>query len=118
MKVGFAQINPVVGDLTGNADKVLAAYQHAVQHGAEVVLAPELAISGYPPRDLIFQSRFVPAQLAALDTLEREVGDVPLIVGFIEPRASDAPGQSFYNAAAVLQRGHPRRVVRKSLLPT
>ncbi len=118
MKVGFAQINPTVGDLAANAGKILAAYQHAVQHGAEVVLAPELAISGYPPRDLIFQSRFVPAQLENLDALEREVGDVPLIVGFIEPRALDLPGQSFYNSAAVLQRGQPRRVVRKSLLPT
>ena len=118
MKVGFAQINSTVGDLAGNTGKILTAYQHAVQHGAEVVLAPELAIAGYPPRDLIFQSRFVPAQLEAIDALESEVGDVPLIVGFIEPRLGDAPGQSFYNAAAVLQRGHPRRVVRKSLLPT
>ena len=69
MRVGFAQINPTVGDLTGNADKVLAAYEHAVKHGAEIVLAPELAIAGYPPRDLIFKSRFVPAQLQALDKL-------------------------------------------------
>src|SRR5476651_1593520 len=101
MKVGFAQINPTVGDLTGNADKVLAAYQLAVKHGAEVVLAPELAIAGYPPRDLIFQSRFVPAQLQALEKLEREIGGVPLIVGFVEPRLPQAPGQSFFNAAAV-----------------
>jgi NAD+ synthase (glutamine-hydrolysing) len=118
MKVGFAQVNPTVGDLTGNTDKVLAAYHRAVKHGAEVVLAPELAIPGYPPRDLIFQSRFVPAQLEALEKLEHEVGEVPLIVGFIEPRLAHAPGQSYYNAAAVLQRGHARRVVRKSLLPT
>ncbi len=118
MKVGFAQINPTVGDLTGNADRVLAAYEHAVKHGAEVVLAPELAIAGYPPRDLIFQSRFVPAQLQALEKLEHAIGDVPLIVGFVEPRSRQLPGQSFCNAAAVLQRGHARRVVRKSLLPT
>ncbi len=118
MRVGFAQINTTVGDLTGNADKVLAAYEHAVRHGAEIVLAPELAIAGYPPRDLIFQSRFVPAQLQALDKLGREVGDVPLVVGFVEPRPRHAPGQSFCNAAAVLQRGCERRVVRKSLLPT
>ena len=118
MKVGFAQINPTVGDLTGNADKILAAYQHAIKNGAEVVLAPELAIAGYPPRDLLFQSRFVPAQLLALDKLEHEIDDVPLIVGFVEPRPKDVPGQSFYNSAAVLQRGRDRRVVRKSLLPT
>ena len=118
MKVGFAQINPTVGDLAGNSGKIFAAYRTAVEQGAEVVLAPELAIAGYPPRDLIFQSRFVPAQLEVLDALDRGVGDVPLIVGFIEPRLGDAPGQSFYNSAAVLQRGHPRRVVRKSLLPT
>src|SRR5262249_42277822 len=118
MKVGFAQINPTVGDLAGNAEKVLAAYRHAVKHGAEVVLAPEICIAGYPPRDLLFQSRFVPAQLEAVGKLEREIEDVPLVVGFVEPRSKKLPGQSFYNSAALLQRGRERRVVRKSLLPT
>src|SRR5262249_10394345 len=118
MKVGFAQINPTVGDLSGNADKVLAAYRHAVKHGADVVLAPELCVAGYPPPDLVFRSRFVPAQLDAIDKLEREIEHIPLVLGFVEPRSKKAAGQSFYNSAAVLQRGRERRIVRKSLLPT
>ncbi len=118
MKIGFAQINPVIGDFAGNTAKIRQAYANCVQGGAECVLAPELAISGYPPRDLIFQPRFVRGQLDALSDLEQTVGDVPLIVGFIEPRPPGAPGQHFHNAAAVIQRGVPRRVVRKSLLPT
>ncbi|MBS0660640.1 MAG: NAD+ synthase [Verrucomicrobia bacterium] len=118
MRLGFAQINPTIGDFAGNSAKLLATYREAVGRGAECVLAPELALSGYPPRDLLFQSPFVPAQLAALDALEREVGDVPFVVGFIEPRPAGAPGQPFYNAAVVLQRGRARQIARKSLLPT
>ncbi len=118
MRLGFAQVNPTIGDFAGNAARIGQAYAEAVSRGAQCVLAPELAISGYPPRDLIFQSRFVPAQLEAIDALEETIGDVPLIVGFIEPRPARAQGQRFYNSAAILQRGRPRRIVRKSLLPT
>jgi NAD+ synthetase len=116
VKIGFAQINPTVGDLPGNRDRILAAYRDLVARGAGLVLTPELALTGYPPQDLVFKSRFVPANLEALAELEREVGDVPLIVGFID--VNTGAGQPFHNAAAVLQRGQPRRVVHKSLLPT
>ncbi|MGB8168444.1 MAG: NAD+ synthase [Chthoniobacteraceae bacterium] len=116
MKIGLAQINPTVGDLPGNRDRILAAYRGLVSRGASLVLTPELALTGYPPQDLVFKSRFVPANLEALDNLQREVGDVPLIVGFIDVNAG--PGQPFHNSAAVLQRGQPRRVAHKSLLPT
>lgn len=116
MKIGFAQLNTTVGDLRGNAEKILAAYHALVKQGAELVLTPELALTGYPPQDLVFKSRFVPLNLEKLDELHRAVGNVPLIVGFID--INNGPGQPFHNAAAVLQRGQPLRKVHKSLLPT
>jgi NAD+ synthetase len=116
MKVGLAQINTTVGDLPGNHAKILNAYTQAVGQGADIVLTPELAITGYPPQDLVFKSRFVPLNLEILDRLHAEVGPVPLVTGFID--RNDGPGAPFRNAAAVLAGGQPVRKVYKSLLPT
>ena len=118
MKIGLAQINTTVGDLPGNFEKILAAYRQAVEAGAELVLAPELAVTGYPPQDLLFKSRFVPASLEILQRLQGEVGAAPLLVGFVAPHEQGQPGQFFYNAAAFLQAGQPPQVIYKSLLPT
>jgi NAD+ synthetase len=116
MKVGLAQINPTVGDLAGNRRKIADAYRTLVERGAELVLTPELALSGYPPQDLLFKSRFVPQNLAALDALHGEVGDVPLLAGYVD--INPGAGQPFHNAAALLQRGRPVHRFFKSLLPT
>src|SRR5215212_4856501 len=116
MKIGLAQINTTVGDLAGNHRAILSAYRTLTQQGAQLVVTPELAITGYPPQDLAFKSRFVPLNLAALETLHAEVGDVPLLVGYVE--VNDGTGQPFRNAAALLQRGKPVRKFFKSLLPT
>ncbi len=116
MKIAFAQLNTTVGDLRGNADKILAAYRDLVARGAQLVLTPELALTGYPPLDLVFKSRFVPRNLEILEELHRAVGEVPLVVGYIDHNSG--PGQPFHNAAAVLQRGQPVQKVYKSLLPT
>jgi len=116
MKIGFAQINPTVGDIEGNRRRIVDAYRTLVRKGADLVIAPELAISGYPPHDLVFKSRFVPENLRALEQLHSEVGDVPLLTGYIEVNTGD--GQPFFNAAAVLQSGKPVQRVFKSLLPT
>lgn len=116
MKIGFAQLNTTVGDLAANHRKILAAYRELVSRGAELVITPELAITGYPPQDLVFKSRFVPLNLATLNTLHAEVGDVPLVVGFID--TNPGAGQPFFNAAALLQRNQPLRKFYKSLLPT
>lgn len=116
MKVGFAQINPVVGDLAGNTEKIFVAYRALVAEGAEIVLAPELAITGYPPRDLVFKSQFVPQNLAALERLHDSVGEAPLLVGYVD--INPGAGAPFFNSAALLQRGQPRECVHKSLLPT
>jgi NAD+ synthetase len=116
MKIGLAQINTTVGDIDGNTRKILAAYRDLVADGAEIVLTPELAITGYPPQDLVFKSRFVPQNLAALDRIRAEVGAVPLIVGHIDVNR-DA-GAPFRNAAAVIENGAVTQIVHKSLLPT
>jgi NAD+ synthetase len=116
MKVGLAQINTTVGDLPGNYARILNAYREAVGNGAEIVLTPELAVTGYPPQDLVFKSRFVPLNLEILDRLHAEVGAAPLVTGFID--RNDGPGAPFRNAAAVLEKGQPVQKVYKSLLPT
>ena len=116
MKIGFAQINPTIGDINGNRDKILAAYHTLVAQGAEVVLTPELALTGYPPLDLLFESEFVPRNLAALEALASATKEVPLIVGYADNHTGT--GNPFRNAAAVLENGGVTQRIFKSLLPT
>ena len=117
MKIGFAQINPTVGDLRGNCELIIGAYQRLAAAGAELVLTPELAITGYPPQDLIFKSRFVPENLAVLEKLHMLASEnAPLLVGFVD--RNHGRGKPFHNAAALLERGKPIRKTYKSLLPT
>ncbi len=116
MKIGFAQINPTVGDLSGNFEKIIGAYERLAAAGAELVLTPELAITGYPPQDLVFKSRFVPENLAVLEQLHSRVGHAALLVGFVD--RNEGRGKPFHNAAALLERGKPIRKAHKSLLPT
>src|SRR5438874_4806026 len=116
MKVGFAQLNPTVGDLRGNFEKILQSYERLAAAGAELGLAPELVLTGYPPRDLVFKSRFVPETLEIFDELHRRVGKAALLVGFVD--RNEGRGRPFHNAAALLVPGAPIRKAHKSLLPT
>src|SRR5215470_14711417 len=116
MKIGLAQINPTVGDLRGNCELIVSAYNRLAGAGAELVLTPELAITGYPPQDLVFKSRFVPENLAMLEKLHARVGNVPLLVGFVD--RNEGRGKPFHNAAALLERGKAIRKAYKCLLPT
>jgi NAD+ synthase (glutamine-hydrolysing) len=116
MKIGFAQINPTVGDLRGNFEKIAAAYDRLAQAGAELVITPELAITGYPPQDLVFKSRFVPQNLEIVEQLHARVTTAALLVGFVD--RNEGRGKPFHNSAALLERGAPIRKVHKSLLPT
>ena len=84
MKIGFAQINPTVGDLNGNFQLIASAYDRLVAAGAELIIAPELAVPGYPPQDLVFKSRFVPENIKAVEQLHARVGKAPLLVGFVD----------------------------------
>ena len=116
MKIGFAQINPTVGDLRGNFEKITAAYDQLARAGADIVIAPELAVTGYPPQDLVFKSRFVPENLAVLDELQKRLSKPALLVGFVD--RNEGRGKPFHNAAALLQAGEPLQKTHKSLLPT
>jgi NAD+ synthetase len=116
MKIGFAQVNPTVGDLRGNCELIIGSYERLAAAGAELVLTPELALTGYPPQDLVFKSRFVPENLAVLEKLHGHVGNAPLLVGFVD--RNEGRGKPFHNAAALLERGKPIRKAYKSLLPT
>jgi NAD+ synthetase len=116
MKVGFAQLNPTVGDLGGNFKKIVEAYDRLATAGADLMITPELAVTGYPPQDLVFKSRFVPETLEMVKQLHARVGQTALLVGFVD--RNEGRGRPFHNAAALLERGKPVRVAHKSLLPT
>lgn len=117
MKIALVQINAVVGDFPANAKRILAGYREALEKGAELVVTPELSLVGYPPRDLVFKSQFVPRCLQALDYLKGEVGAVPLLVGYVD-RSGKRPGRAFRNAVAWLEEGEIRERIYKTLLPT
>src|SRR5438132_12101781 len=115
MKIGFAQINPTVGDLRGNCELIIGAYERLAAAGAELVLTPELAITGYPPQDLVFKSRFVPENLAVLEKLHSCVGEAALRVGFVD--RNEGRGKPCRNAPALLEPGKPIRTAPTWLLP-
>jgi len=117
MHPGLAQINTTVGDLSGNCRRIIEAYRTLVERGAELVLFPELVVSGYPPRDLLFKQRFVADVESTLAEIAAAVGEVPALVGFVETNTS-GQGRPFFNAAAWCEQGEVRLVARKCLLPT
>ncbi len=117
MKTGLLQLNPTIGAFAANREKLLAAYADAVARGAEFTVAPELFLCGYPPRDLLLREDFVEANLAALAETAKQIGSVPLCVGFVE-KNSERPGRALKNSAAVLQHGKVVWTTTKSLLPT
>jgi len=117
MRLGLAQINTTVGDLAGNRRRILDAYAGLVGRGAQLVVFPELATCGYPPRDLVFKRHFVPDVEDALRAVAAGVGEVPALVGTVEANTTGS-GRPFYNAAAFCHRGRIASVARKCLLPT
>lgn len=117
MKIGIAQINAVVGDFPGNAKRILAAYRECLEKGADLVVTPEMSLVGYPPRDLVFKSQFVPKCLQALDYLADEIKAVPLLVGYVDFFTGEV-GKPYRNAAAWLEKGEIKARFFKTLLPT
>jgi NAD+ synthase (glutamine-hydrolysing) len=111
LTVALAQIDSTVGDLDGNADKIRAGIERARSQGAQLVLFPELALTGYPPEDLLIKTGFLRDAAARLDELAEIAEDVVAIVGY--PQLRD----DVYNAAAVLADGGVQAVYRKMFLP-
>ncbi|MFH2202371.1 MAG: NAD+ synthase [Elusimicrobiota bacterium] len=117
MRIALAQINTTVGDIAGNLELIRERYALACEHGAELVLFPELTLTGYPPCDLLEQSDFIRANLDALKKLARESGDAGLVVGYAEPNPAKT-GKPLFNAAALL---HKKKIAAKrfkTLIPS
>ncbi len=117
MKILLAQINPTVGALAANASLIRRAYEDGVRAGADLVMVPELAVTGYPPRDLLDRDAFVTAALDTRDALAKMTGNIPLIFGCITRNASWC-GKPLHNSAIVAQNGAVIFEQHKMLLPT
>ncbi|HZL16996.1 MAG TPA: NAD+ synthase [Polyangia bacterium] len=119
MKAALAQINPTVGDFEGNRRLVLAAAAEAEARGAALAIFPELALCGYPPKDLLERPAFVEAAGESLRRLVAELAECTtgVLVGFPERVVSEA-GHGLANSAALIDGGRIVHVARKSLLPT
>ena len=117
MNIALLQHNFIVGDIVGNAGKIRTAYERASKDGAAIVLSTELALLGYPPRDLLERKDIINVQLSALHDLAKITGNTALVVGFAELN-SESRGKPLFNAAAVLRKGKIETVRRKALLPT
>ena len=117
MRIALAQINPTVGDVAGNARKIAAAIDGAREASAELVVLPELAIVGYPPKDLLLKPAVLDACAAALEELASRCEGVAAIIGYPD-RAEGRRGRGLYNAAAYCRDGRVVHRHVKSLLPT
>ncbi|MBI4361997.1 MAG: NAD+ synthase [Euryarchaeota archaeon] len=118
LRVALAQMNPTVGDIPGNTRRIREQMEEAYKAGASLAVFPELAVTGYPPRDLLEIPRFVEENIQALDTLAGAAKGIMAIVGFVdrEKQANGKPAR--YNAAALLREGRIHAVRHKSCLPT
>ena len=111
MRIALAQINTVVGDLDGNRDRILAGLDEAREAEADLVLFPELAVTGYPPEDLLLRPGFLRAARESLDAIATEAKDVAALIGF--PHLD----RDLFNACAVCAGGEVKAVYRKRFLP-
>jgi NAD+ synthase (glutamine-hydrolysing) len=111
LRIGLAQINLTVGDLEGNTRRVLAEIARASSLGVDLLAFPELALTGYPPEDLLFKPAFIEANLRALDDVTRAALGLTVVVGFVDRR------DDIMNAAAVIHDGRLAGVYHKQYLP-
>lgn len=118
MKLALLQLNPIVGDLSGNAELIQQGVTRSRQLGADLVVTPELALLGYPPRDLLLRPDFIrQADKTVLELAKSLAGDPPLVVGTAE-RNPAQEGRPLFNSALWLESGEIRHTFRKRLLPT
>ena len=111
IRIALAQINPMVGDFAGNTAKILAKIAEARAAGADVIAVPELALTGYPPEDLLLRPQFIAANLQALEQIAAATQDIVAIVGFVD-KTTD-----IHNAAAILCHGELKGIYHKNYLP-
>jgi NAD+ synthetase len=121
MKLAIAQLNPTIGDLTGNAQQILDAARQAADGGARLLLTPELSLCGYPPRDLLLNPAFVESMATTLQQLAQELPpQLAVLIGTVDPnpKAHVAGGKPLFNSIALLEQGKVQEIFHKRLLPT
>lgn len=121
MKIAIAQLNPTVGDLTGNAQRILEAAETAFAAGCSLLLTTELSLTGYPPRDLLIRPSFIQAATQKLQQLARDLPSaIAVLVGTVEQNLDYEKngGNPIYNSAALLEQGEIKQYFQKRLLPT
>jgi NAD+ synthase (glutamine-hydrolysing) len=112
LRIGLGQMNSTVGDIKGNGEKVIEWVERAKAEDVDILALPELAITGYPPEDLLLKKGFVDANVRAVNEVASRIDSPATIVGFVDRSPSGV-----HNAAAVLYKGKIRGVFRKELLP-
>ncbi len=117
MKIALGQINPTVGDFSGNAAKIIQFSQQARTAGAGLILFPELAVCGYPPRDLVERRSFIARNRESIEKIAAETQGIAVISGLVTPAHADT-GKSVMNSAALLRDGRVEFIQSKMLLPT
>ncbi len=121
MKFFLAQLNPIVGDLDGNAKKILNVAGKAYSNSADMVLTPELSLWGYPPKDLLLNRNLVEKQYSILDKLsvfiKKKYGNLSITIGIAE-KADDYFFPNLYNSIVLIEDGEWKTIARKIILPT
>jgi NAD+ synthase (glutamine-hydrolysing) len=117
VKIALGQINPTVGDFSGNRNKIVEFSRRAQSAGAGLILFPELSVCGYPPRDLVERPSFVARNRDSVEQIAAETSGIAVICGLVTP-AESATGKAVMNSAALLQDGRVAFVQSKMLLPT
>jgi NAD+ synthase (glutamine-hydrolysing) len=121
MKIAIAQLNPTIGDIPGNVQKILDAAQKAVADGVRLLLTPELSLCGYPPRDLLLNPSFVEAMNISLRELASYLpSNLAVLVGTAteNSQAQITGGKPLFNSMALLENGKVKQIFHKRLLPT
>jgi NAD+ synthetase len=116
MKIALAQINPIVGDIKFNLDKILDYANQAEKKQVDLIIYPELAICGYPPGDLLLKQSYIDANLKALEKIKTNLRNLAAIVGFADPNFER--GRPLFNACAFIRNGVTETKQYKTLLPT
>jgi NAD+ synthase/NAD+ synthase (glutamine-hydrolysing) len=117
MKIALAQLNPVIGDFRGNCRKIAQACEEAARRGASLVILPEMAVCGYPPRDLLTVPKFVDENQRALDWLVSTIRGPAVLTGHFA-RTGGGSGKDLANSASLFRNGEVLAVTRKILLPS
>jgi len=112
IKIAIAQINTTVGDLEGNSNKILSCVKEAGSRAVNLIVFPELSITGYPPEDLLLKPHFIKENLMCLDKISGEIGDIVAVIGFVDEKKGN-----IYNSAAVVQNKKVIHTYHKMHLP-